>query len=142
MVRDSIPGRARYIFLFSATLRSAVGFTHPPILWLLLCLLPGVKRPRRISDHSLPGGLPRLRMHGAVPLYFPYTPSWRALLYFATLLQELRMVTIKGNLISRFGFSDFRTNVQNTISRILAVIQNQQLAYLSLNQKTKKKSRK
>jgi hypothetical protein len=41
-------------FHFSTSSRPALGYTQPPIQWVPGALSPGVKRPGREADHSLP----------------------------------------------------------------------------------------
>jgi hypothetical protein len=48
----SIPGNAR--FFFCTVSRPTLGPTQPPIQWVLGSLSPGLKRPGREADHSLP----------------------------------------------------------------------------------------
>jgi hypothetical protein len=40
--------------IFSTSSRPALGSTQPPIQWVPGALSPGVKRPGREADHSLP----------------------------------------------------------------------------------------
>jgi hypothetical protein len=66
--RGSILGRRR-IVLFSIESRSALGPTQSPIL------SPGVQRPGREADYSLPCNV-EVKNSGVInPL--PNTPSWR-----------------------------------------------------------------
>jgi hypothetical protein len=51
--RSSSPSQFKN-FLFSKSSRPALGFTQPPIQWVLGDLSPGVKRPGREADHSPP----------------------------------------------------------------------------------------
>jgi hypothetical protein len=51
--RSSSPGCVKN-FLFSTSSRPALGSAQPPIQWLPGALSPGVKRPGREGDHSLP----------------------------------------------------------------------------------------
>jgi hypothetical protein len=51
--RSSNSGRVKN-FLFSASFRPALGSTQPPIQWVPGTLSPGVERPVREADHSLP----------------------------------------------------------------------------------------
>jgi hypothetical protein len=46
--------RGLRIFLFIVASRTALGSTQPPIQWVPETLFPGVKRPVRAADHSLP----------------------------------------------------------------------------------------
>jgi hypothetical protein len=46
--------RGLWIFLFATASRPALGPTQPPIQWVSGILSPGVKRPRRETDHSPP----------------------------------------------------------------------------------------
>jgi hypothetical protein len=47
------PGRVKN-FLFSTSSRQVLGPTQSPIQWVPGALSPGVKRPGRETDHSLP----------------------------------------------------------------------------------------
>jgi hypothetical protein len=49
----SSPGKVK-IFPSSTSSRPALGSTQPPIQWVPEALSPGVKRPVREADHSLP----------------------------------------------------------------------------------------
>jgi hypothetical protein len=71
--RGSIPDRGK-IFLFPATLRPTLGSTQPPIQWVWGGVLhPGIKRPGRETDHSLPSStVPKAELY----LHFPKF-SWR-----------------------------------------------------------------
>jgi hypothetical protein len=51
--RSSSSGRVKN-FLFSMSSTPALGFTQPPIQWGTGVSFPGVKRPGREADHSLP----------------------------------------------------------------------------------------
>jgi hypothetical protein len=51
--RSSSPGRVKN-FVFSTSSRPKLASTQPPIRWVLGALSPGVKRPGREADHSLP----------------------------------------------------------------------------------------
>jgi hypothetical protein len=42
------------IFLFSITSRLALGFTQPPIQWIMGSCFPGVQQQRHEADHSPP----------------------------------------------------------------------------------------
>jgi hypothetical protein len=44
------------IFLFSTASKLALGPTQPPIYWVPGALTPGLKRPERETNHSLPSG--------------------------------------------------------------------------------------
>jgi hypothetical protein len=74
--RSSIPDRGK-IFLLSTSSRPVLGFTQPPIQWVLGALSPVVKRPGREADHSPPTSAevkntwiytstPPIRLHGFV----------------------------------------------------------------------------
>jgi hypothetical protein len=51
--RSLSPGRVKN-FLFSKSSRPVLGSTLPPIQWVPRTLFPGLKRPGREADHSLP----------------------------------------------------------------------------------------
>jgi hypothetical protein len=51
--RCSSPGRVKN-FVFSTSSRPNLGSTQPPIRWVPGAPSPGVKRPGREADHSLP----------------------------------------------------------------------------------------
>jgi hypothetical protein len=70
---DSRQGEA--IFLFFAASVPALGPTQPPIKWIPGALFPGVKRPRREADHSLPSSA-EVKNGGTIPP-LPHTSSWR-----------------------------------------------------------------
>jgi hypothetical protein len=52
------------ILLYFTASRQVLGFTQPPIQWTLEA--PGVKRPGRETDHSLPSST-EVRICGAIP---------------------------------------------------------------------------
>jgi hypothetical protein len=47
------PGRGNNFHFFVSS-RPALGPTQPPIQWVIGALSPGVKRPRRYTNHSPP----------------------------------------------------------------------------------------
>jgi hypothetical protein len=63
------------IFLFTTASRTAVGPTEPPTQWVTGSLSPGVKRPGRKADHSLPSGA-EVKECVELYLHFPTMPSW------------------------------------------------------------------
>jgi hypothetical protein len=73
--RISIPNRGK-IFLFSIASSSALEPTQPPIQSILGTFSPGVKRPKRESDHYPPCG-PEIKNGGAVPP-LPNMSSWHS----------------------------------------------------------------
>jgi hypothetical protein len=75
--RSSSPGRVKY-FLFSTSSRQALRPTQPPIRWIPGGggLSPGVKRPRRETDHSYPSSAEVKKMW--IYISTPNTPSWRS----------------------------------------------------------------
>jgi hypothetical protein len=81
----SLGGRWVGIFLFTPVSRTALGPTQPSIQWVPGALSPGVKRPGRESDHSLPSSAD---VKECVELYLHSsdTSSWRG----AQLKQKLR----------------------------------------------------
>jgi hypothetical protein len=54
----------------------APGPTQPPIQWVPGALSPGVKRPGREADHSLPASAEVKKMW--ISTSTPPTPSWRS----------------------------------------------------------------
>jgi hypothetical protein len=62
------------IFLFTTMSRPAVGPTQPPVRWVPQALSPGVKRPGREADHSLPSS-PEVKNAWSY-IHYPNTPSW------------------------------------------------------------------
>jgi hypothetical protein len=61
-------------YVFTTASRTALGFTQPPIQWVLGALSLGVKRPGNEADHSLPSSA---EVKECVELYLhPTTPSW------------------------------------------------------------------
>jgi hypothetical protein len=63
--RGSFPGRAK-IFIFSITIRLALGLTQPSSQWVPGALSPGVKRPGRYADHSPPSSA-EVKNGGTIP---------------------------------------------------------------------------
>jgi hypothetical protein len=65
MSRSLSPGRVKN-FVFSKSSRPALGSTQPPIQWA-----PGVKRPGREADHSLPVStkVKKMRIYISTPSY-------------------------------------------------------------------------
>jgi hypothetical protein len=68
-----VPSPARYkVFLFSVSSRPVLGPTQLPIQWAPGALAPGVKRPGRETDHSLPtiaGGQEYVDLHIHSPIH-------------------------------------------------------------------------
>jgi hypothetical protein len=60
-------------FVFSASSRSAVGPTQPPIKWVPGALSLGVKRPGREADHSAPTSA---EVKKTIYTFTPSRPSW------------------------------------------------------------------
>jgi hypothetical protein len=56
-------------FHFSMSFRRALGSTQPPIQWVPEALSPGVKRPGREADHSLPASaeVKKMRIYTSTP---------------------------------------------------------------------------
>jgi hypothetical protein len=52
--QSSSPGRVKNV-LFSTSSRSALGYTQPPIQWVLGALSSGVRHPGREANYSPPG---------------------------------------------------------------------------------------
>jgi hypothetical protein len=72
--RGSFSGRdKRFSLLHNA--RPALGPTHPPIHWVPGALSPGLKRPEREADHSLPSSAEFKNSAAITPL--PQKSSWR-----------------------------------------------------------------
>jgi len=67
---DFRQGRGREFFVSTTTYRSALGLTLPPTQWV-----PGVKRPGREADHSLPSSA-EVRKTWSYILQIPHTFSW------------------------------------------------------------------
>jgi hypothetical protein len=58
----------------STASRPNLGSTHPSIQWIPGAISPGVKRPGRKTDHSLPSS-EGVKKGGAIPP-FPHMSSW------------------------------------------------------------------
>jgi hypothetical protein len=72
--RSSIPGRYKYIFLYSTASRPALGPSQPPIQPVSWALSPGVKGRGRETNHSAPSSAElylhaNIHIHGVVLTY-------------------------------------------------------------------------
>jgi hypothetical protein len=74
--RGSIPGRGN-VFLYSIAFRPNLGPTLPLIQWVPRALSPGVKRPRRETDHS-PASSAEVKNDGTTIPPLPRVPSWHS----------------------------------------------------------------
>jgi hypothetical protein len=71
--RVQFPAGARDFLYFTAS-RPALGFTQPPIQWVLGTVSPGVKQPGCETDNSPPSSV-EVKNGGAIPA-LPHTSSW------------------------------------------------------------------
>jgi hypothetical protein len=70
-LRPPPPLRRFKNFLFTTSPRPTLGSTQPPIQWVPVTLSPGVKRPGREADHSLPTSaeVKKIWIYTSIPPY-------------------------------------------------------------------------
>jgi hypothetical protein len=96
----SIPGRTRFIFLFSTPSRPALRPTQPSIQWVLQALSLGVKRKGREANHSPPSSV-KVKNGRVIPP-FPirlHTETTLTLPLYINMLKVSDRTTLKFNII-------------------------------------------